>query len=384
LVAWKSGHLASGDLRQGIRYIGDIVACRVDRSGRPLETRAMVISSAPDLQERPRIAFGDGVFLVVWHDIRNGRDWDIYACRVTPDGKVLDTDGLLVSGGAHNQAVPDVAWDGTAFQVVWQDFRSGTRYEVYGARVSPAGDVLEAGGLLLVTEAPPHSRIHPVVAAGSKKGTSLLFWLGGGARAGALSVVAGCHLLKEGRVAGDAVFENKNARSTPGGSTGHLPFPAAVTAGPTGFLVLWTTDVPYGRGNAPNDAHAALFTSEGEVRKKVVVSRETIRGRPQISRIRHPDAAWDGSAYVATWHQRAGHGTDGALKWPSEAVFSARVTPDATANDRQCIAGTPTSPAVKPAVASDGAGRTLIVYEQHPEDANRPICIGMRLRTRGE
>ena len=382
LVAWKSGHLADGDLRKGLNYIGDIVACRVDRTGKVLDAEPLSICSAADLQERPRIAFGDGLFLVVWHDIRNEKDWDIYAARVTAEGKVLDPDGILVSGGAHNQAVPDVTWDGNNFQVVWQDFRGGNRYEVYGARVSADGKVLEPDGRLFVTEKLPYSRINPVVAS-LGGGKSLLFWLGGGRKPGGRNgVVAGAHLVQDGRVSDGPTLENTDPRSTPGGMTGHVPFPVCAVAGPHDFFVSWPTSAVYGRGDAPNDAHAALFTREGRLEKKIIVSREKVRNQSQNSRIRHPSAAWDGSAFVVAWHQISEQGQDGAVKWPVEAVFCTRVVGDGTASDRQHIAGTTATPATKPAVASNGAGTTLIVYEQHPEQAEIPIRIDVRMVTR--
>ena len=125
LVVWKSGHLAPGDLRDGVKYQGDIVGCRLDSSGRLLDKQPVVICAAKDLQERPRVAYGGGVFLVVWQDLRNGKDWDVYAARITPQGRLLDTDGFVVSNARHSQALPEVSWDGQNFQVVWQDFRSG-------------------------------------------------------------------------------------------------------------------------------------------------------------------------------------------------------------------------------------------------------------------
>lgn len=382
LVAWKSGHLAPGDLRKGVEYIGDIVACRLDRNGEVIDTQPFVVSSADDLQERPRIAFGDGVFLVVWQDIRNGKDWDVYASRVTPDGKVLDPDGILVSGGAHNQAIPDVAWDGRAFQIVWQDFRSGNRYEIYGARVDSTGKVLDPDGQRLASEKAPYSRINPVIASAPQDDRSLLFWLGGSGPAGASGIVAGCQLVKDGKATVKATFENADSRSTPGASTGHLPFPVSAAAGPQGFLIGWTTHVPYGRGNAPNDAHAGMIAHDGRLTRKVVLPQEKIRNELRNRRIRHPSAAWNGEAFVLAWHQEAEEGHDGNVKWPSEAVFYAAIAPDGTAGECQRIAGTPTASAIKPAVASDGAGTTLVVYEQHPEKADTPIHIGARLLKR--
>jgi hypothetical protein len=147
LIVWQSGQIAAGDLREGFRCIGDIVACRVDKAGKLVSTEPLVVCGADDLQAKPQLAFGGGGFLVVWQDLRNGKDWDVYAARVSPEGEVLDPDGFLVSGGKHNQAKPRVVWDGKTFLVVWQDFRSGRRYEVRSARVSPDGEVVDADGV---------------------------------------------------------------------------------------------------------------------------------------------------------------------------------------------------------------------------------------------
>jgi hypothetical protein len=47
----------------------------------------------------------------------------------------------------------------------------------------------------------------------------------------------------------------------------------------------------------------------------------------------------------------------------------------------QLLAGSLTSPAHEAAVASDGAGTTMIAYEKHPEKADVPIKIGVRVLT---
>ena len=153
------------------------------------------------------------MFLVVWQDLRNGKDWDVYAARITPQGRLLDTDGFAVSNARHSQALPDVSWDGQNFQVVWQDFRSGKNYAIYGARVSPDGKVLEENGRLLTNVSEPYSRYAPVAASIPQQGT-LVFWLAGG-RVGAKSgspagVVAGAHLLREGVPGDQAVYENSS------------------------------------------------------------------------------------------------------------------------------------------------------------------------------
>jgi len=374
LVAWQSGNLGEGDLREGMKYIGDLVACRVGKSGKVLDAKPFVVSGAPDLQERPRIAFGGGVFLVVWQDLRNEKDWDVYAARVTPEGKVLDADGILVAGGAHNQAVPELAWDGKNFQVVWQDFRCGNRYEVYGARVSSAGKVLEPGGRLFVTAKKPYSRFNPVVAAIPGGGKSLLFWYG--LHNNRKVPLSGSHLVVDGKVAANPAFTNPTYRKSPGGQYGQ--FPSSLSAGPKGYFAAWTTGIRYSRGGALNDAHAAMFKPDGKLGKllHLLPKSGNLRRHP---RVRNSRSAWDGKSFVVAWDQRFGQATRGKLKWDVEVVFTARVSDDGTPGAPVQVSGAPGSPAIKPAVASDGAGTTLIAYELHPATGKEPIKIAFRM-----
>jgi hypothetical protein len=116
LVVWQQGRLYHQN------QSADILAARIDSSGRALDRSPIVVCNAGASQERPQVAFSGGRFLVVWHDLRNGRDWDVYAARVTPDGKVLEPNGFLVAGGPRNQASPVVTPIRDGFLVVWQHY----------------------------------------------------------------------------------------------------------------------------------------------------------------------------------------------------------------------------------------------------------------------
>lgn len=371
LVAWQSGNLEDGDLRKEIKYAGDIVACRMDSNGKSLDDKPFAVCTAKDMQERPRIAFGGGVFLVVWQDLRNEKDWDVYAARVTPAGKVLDVDGFRVAGGKHNQALPQVAWDGKAFLVVWQDARSGNRYEIYGARVSSDGKVLDPEGNLLVTEKAPVSQFNPVVASAAEDGKSLLFWLGSHNNF-ARKPLAGCQFVQDGKVVDKPTYETPPISNTdkkaPGGQYGQ--FPMFLAAGPKGYLGAWTTSIFLGRGAALNDAHAALFKLDGQLDKTFHL---TGKGEKEPPRIRNPQLAWDGTGFIATWDM------SGTARPPAEKVFATRVSIEGQTTETLHVAGTPESPAIRPAVASNAAGVTLVVYEKHPEKGDVPIQMGFRM-----
>jgi len=100
-----------------------------------------VIGPAPGDQEYPAVSFDGTNFLVVWQDWRSDYR-GIYGARVTLAGAVLDPVGISISTVVEDQSHPAISFDGTNYLVVWQDLRSGD-YDIYGARVSPAGTVLD-------------------------------------------------------------------------------------------------------------------------------------------------------------------------------------------------------------------------------------------------
>jgi hypothetical protein len=164
LVAWCDGSL------QADRPTADIYAARIDpRSGKSLDPAGIRVCGAPDLQERPAVAFDGTNFLVVWQDFRNGKDYDIYAARVSPQGRVLDADGFPVICRPGNQARPAVAYAGGHFVVAWMDARQYPVYGVYAARVTTAGKVLDPEGRAIQIEDP--AQIEKVMPPGKD-------WLG--------------------------------------------------------------------------------------------------------------------------------------------------------------------------------------------------------------
>lgn len=125
LVVWQDGEAMAGVADTGI------FAARVSPDGRPLDDKPIPVCTARGFQAYPAVCFDGAAFLVVWQDYRGGADWDVYAARVTPQGKVLDADGVPVAAGAGNQIYPSAACDGRTCLVVWSDVRPGFVPEVY-------------------------------------------------------------------------------------------------------------------------------------------------------------------------------------------------------------------------------------------------------------
>jgi hypothetical protein len=142
--------------------IADICGTRINQSGVILDSAGFAISVAANNQYSPAIAFDGSNYLVVWEDYRNGNTADIYGARVSPSGMVLDTAGIAISVAVNTQANPAVAFDGTNYLVVWNDNRNGMDHNIYGARVNQAGTLLDSSGIAISTAG--SNQISPALA----------------------------------------------------------------------------------------------------------------------------------------------------------------------------------------------------------------------------
>ena len=94
-------------------------------------------------QSQPKIVTGgDGAPVIVWWDLRNGADWNIYINKVGPDGRVYaGADGLPVCTASGDQSEYELIPDGTGGAiVVWSDYRVGDGYaDIYAQRIDGEG-----------------------------------------------------------------------------------------------------------------------------------------------------------------------------------------------------------------------------------------------------
>jgi hypothetical protein len=140
--------------------VRDVHGARISRQGVVLDPDGFVVSDADGAQEYPAVASGGTTWLAVWSDQRNG-DYDIYAARVSAGGVVLDTGGILVCGATGAQRDPAVAYDGIRFVVAWQDERAGEQ-DIHGARVTQQGAILDT----FVVTTQPANQYWPALARG--------------------------------------------------------------------------------------------------------------------------------------------------------------------------------------------------------------------------
>jgi hypothetical protein len=131
----------------------------VVRSGIPIAG-----AEFPLHEDDPAVAWHNGIYLVVWSSVVDDDTWpgavsDIHGARVDPAGIVLDPSPLPISTAPSPQHRPDVAFNGR-FLVTWTDLRrigepGEPEADLYGAMVSPAGT---AGSEFLIGSAEPNSR----------------------------------------------------------------------------------------------------------------------------------------------------------------------------------------------------------------------------------
>lgn len=125
-----------------------IHAARVTTAGKVVDPAPGIqVSDGTVQQVQPAVACSPTECLVVWQDLRNvnGSTYDIYGRRFNPvQGKVTGTGDIMIGTSTDGYLqIPDVAWDGINYLVVWQHPRKGSGEDAYAARVSKAGVLLD-------------------------------------------------------------------------------------------------------------------------------------------------------------------------------------------------------------------------------------------------
>jgi len=279
----------------------DILASRVSTAGAVLDATPITVSDAAFDQLAPDVAFDGSNYLVVWQDFR-GSTRDVYASRVSPAGVVLDPSGLAVSTASRDQTSPAVVWGGTEYLVAWSDARAGPgKQDLYAARVSADGVVLDPSGFAVSVAA--FNQADPAV---DFDGTNFLVgWTDARDDEFAYHVYAA-------RVAPDGTVLDPSGIPV---ATDVLmpPAPPAVVWTGRSHLVAWGTGDP----SAPGDVIARRMTAAGHVEDPSGIA-VSLGANSQAA----PAIASDGTDELIAWlDQRVN--TDGSFE---EAVYAGRVS----------------------------------------------------------
>ncbi|MCA9936947.1 MAG: hypothetical protein KC415_23590, partial [Anaerolineales bacterium] len=80
-------------------------------------------------QITPDIAYNPDAdeYLLVWQDYRSGTDWGIYGQRVAANGALLD-ENFVIADGPYNQRFPKVAYGGGVYLAAWRHYPGTSTY----------------------------------------------------------------------------------------------------------------------------------------------------------------------------------------------------------------------------------------------------------------
>lgn len=167
LVTWVDGRLGGND----------IFGARVSSTGTVLDPLGLAISFDPaqNLKANPSVAGGPGGFFATWEDNRPSLAFtQIFGARVSAAGAILDPLGINVCTNAANQLHPTVVCNSNSYFVAWEDYRNNgtTLADIYCGRVGTNGIPMDTNGVALCTVT--NNQTTP--AAANNHGTVLVAW----------------------------------------------------------------------------------------------------------------------------------------------------------------------------------------------------------------
>lgn len=338
LIVWE-------DLRNSTDY--NIYGTIVNQSGTLLFPSGFVISSANQNQTDPAVAFDGTNFFVVWKDERNGNS-DIYGARVSTSGVLLDTNGISISTANSNQSEPAIAFDGTNYLVVWTDYRNGTYPDIYGARVNQSGVLIDTNGIAISTDV-LEQQSPAIVYNGTNY---LVVWQH---RVSSEWDIRGARVNTSGTVLDPSGFDISYA-------TGYQWYPAVAFDG-TNCLVVWGDR----RSGTREDIYGARVSASGTVLDPDGFAISTYAQNGQY----FPAVAFDGTNYLVVWDD---------FRSSTHNIYGARVTQNASVLDPNGrYISTASYDQLYPAITFGGTNY-FVVWDDYRNNTNFDI-YGTRVNT---
>lgn len=303
IAAGSNGYLVVWDDTRG--GSADIFACRLSATGQILDQSAIPISQYASEQSDPSVAWNGTEYLVVWTDRRSGVG-HIYGARVRPDGQVIDKQGILISGTFGSQAYPKVASDGRGWQIVWQDSRGGSQ-DIYGCRMNGDGSF---GKVLGIVTLAGNNEEMPDIAY---NGTSfVVVWRDQRNSATTDADIYACRVARNGsRMVGDTLVTCDSGGST--GIAGAQWNPRITACGSGNCMVVWED---YRTGSSTANIYVARVNSSCVVMDRNGIPVTTGSGIREI-----PGISYDGIRLLVAWRDHTSHLIRGARVSTSGSVL---------------------------------------------------------------
>ncbi|MBN2693588.1 hypothetical protein JXR93_02910 [bacterium] len=132
-----------------------------------------------------KMAFSGTLYGVVWQQLDDSGLWNIYMTLVDQNRNVVKAPFIInQNANSGHKTNPDITTDGNNFFVVWEDRRNDAldgdnmNYDVYFARVSPAGSVLSETMVTTETGAGVYGdSIRPRAYWNSETSSYNVFWI---------------------------------------------------------------------------------------------------------------------------------------------------------------------------------------------------------------
>lgn len=286
IAAGSNGYLAVWQDSRGVD--ADVFACRISPTGQLLDPAGISVCSSSMEQLDPVVAWNGTDYLVVWSDRRSSLQ-HIYCTRVRPNGEVIDPQGVCLSGTSGTQAYPRIASDGAGWEVVWQDSRGGSQ-DVYGCRVSGDGSLGRVMGLVTLAG---NNEEAPDIAY---NGTSFtLVWCDQRNSATTGSDIYGCRVSKSGLRLGSDILVTSDSTGTTG-ITGDQLYPRIAPCGSGNCMVAWED---YRTATNYGDIYVARISSAGSLLDKLgkpIATGTAVQEMPSIG--------YDGTRMLVAWRDR--------------------------------------------------------------------------------
>ncbi len=141
-----------------------IYGARVSNSGIVIDSNGIKFSNSNLRQMYAKIEYASDKYIAIWEDYRNSY-LDIYGTRATPEGNILEPDGLIISSAANFHFNPKCSYDGNNYIIIWEDWRkeNGNFSEIYGIRLDPYGNILHPLSFP-ISETGNWSKVFPSIA----------------------------------------------------------------------------------------------------------------------------------------------------------------------------------------------------------------------------
>jgi hypothetical protein len=121
VAAGESGYLVTATDKESSGGAGlDVLGIRV-RHESVLDVPPLRFATAARDQRDPAIVDVGGAVVAVWAEEDAETGWDIRMGRLSPAGDLLDADGVVIAGTSAFERFPAVGWDGTHVLVTWWD-----------------------------------------------------------------------------------------------------------------------------------------------------------------------------------------------------------------------------------------------------------------------